>query len=55
MEISIATLNVHMWADGDYHPNYDRVLKIVKVKLRICVDKVLIFRLKEYTGSQKIN
>ena len=35
MEISIATLNVHMWVDGDWSPNYDRVLKLVKVSIDI--------------------
>jgi len=30
MEISIATFNVHMWVDADYHPNYNRVLALVK-------------------------
>ena len=35
MEISIATLNVHMWLDGDWSPNYGRILKLVKVGIDI--------------------
>ena len=30
-QLSIATFNVHMWVDGDYEENYDRVIKLVKV------------------------
>ena len=30
-QFSIATFNVHMWVDGDYEENYDRVIKLVKV------------------------
>jgi len=29
-KISIATFNVHMWYDGDYVENFDRVLKLVR-------------------------
>ena len=29
---SIATYNVHMWSDADYHDNFDRVINVVKVK-----------------------
>ena len=29
---SIATYNVHMWSDADYNDNFDRVIKVVKVK-----------------------
>ena len=32
-QLSIATFNVHMWVDGDYEENYDRVIKLVKVSL----------------------
>ena len=35
MEISIATFNVHMWMDGEFEPNYKRVLDLVKVRLNI--------------------
>ena len=28
---SIATYNVHMWSDADYHDNFDRVINVVKV------------------------
>ena len=30
---SIATFNVHMWVDGDHVDNYDRILKLVKVRV----------------------
>ena len=32
---SIATFNVHMWYDGDYEENYDRVLRLVRVSSQI--------------------
>ena len=35
MEISIATFNVHMWMDGEFEPNYQRVLDLVKVRVMI--------------------
>ena len=35
MEISIATFNVHMWMDGEFELNYQRVLDLVKVRVLI--------------------
>ena len=31
-KITIATFNVHHWADANHFDNYDRVLKLCKVK-----------------------
>ena len=54
MEFSIATLNVHMWVDGDWNPNYDRVLKLIKVKVNSCFkDNYLKIRYKN--GNNKFS
>ena len=45
-KISIATFNVHMWYDGDYVENFDRVLKLVRVSLR-AISNFIHFVFKE--------
>ena len=32
LSFSIATFNVHMWVDARFEDNYDRVLKLVRVR-----------------------
>ena len=42
-KISIATFNVHMWYDGDYVENFDRVLKLVRVSLGVTLKIAILY------------
>ena len=46
LSFSIATFNVHMWVDARFEDNYDRVLKLVKV--RAIMYRILLILLKTY-------
>ena len=52
-KITIATFNVHHWADANHFDNYDRVLKLCKVKNSPSqIDLILKLKKKTFPGIQ---